>query len=110
MISGWQAALILYFTSNRNGIEQIFKATRNSRNDSFSNVEHIQFFDTKNGNSAQFCFSGEEQAIYFVRSQKGNNSTRDIYVSYYSGDISPYKNKLSTGFLYEVLEKNDVNE
>ena len=99
--------LILYFTSNRNGLEQLFKATRESRNESFGNVEHMSFFDTDNGNSAQFCFSSDEKAIYFVRSKAGNRSTQDIYISYYSGDTSTYHNKLSTGFFYEVL---DINE
>jgi len=73
--------LELYFTSNRNGAFQIFKASRESATDPFSNVEHLSFLDIPGGHSAHPFLSSDGTAIYF-RGQPGPQSSRDIYVSY----------------------------
>ena len=77
--------LTLYFTSDRNGTEQLFKATRTSLDMPFGNVEHLSFFDTPNGNSAHPSIASDGSAFYFVRHK---NDMQDIYVSYYYPDNS----------------------
>jgi Tol biopolymer transport system component len=78
--------LTLYFTSDRNGNLQLFKATRESLNAPFGNVEHLSFFDTPNGHSVHPCISSDGKAFYFVRSIAG--APWDIWVSY-SSEIPP---------------------
>jgi Tol biopolymer transport system component len=73
--------LELYFTSSRNGILQIFKASRESSDDSFGNVEHLSFLDIPGGHSSHPFLSSDGSAIYF-RGQPGPQSSQDIYVSY----------------------------
>ena len=102
--------LTLYFTSNRNGFEQIFKAARKSRNEPFSNIKHLSFFDTDNGHSALSCITSDGNVLYFVRSSSENRSTQDIYVSYYLGNQSLYKDELSTGFSYEIIGEPGGNK
>ena len=99
--------LTLYFTSNRNGSEQVFKATRETRKEPFGNIEHLSFFDTANGNSAHFNINSDGTTLYFVKHFIKNGDIQDIYVSYYTGDDNPYHNKLSADSLYEIIEKNN---
>jgi hypothetical protein len=72
--------LTLLFHSNRNGLYQLFKATRTSLTEPFSNLEHLSFFDTPGGDSGAPCPSYDGTAIYFVSWLSDGN--RDIYVSY----------------------------
>jgi len=78
--------LTLYFTSDRNGKFQLFKATRESLDAPFGNVEHLPLFDTPDGHSAHPCISNDGKAFYFVRSIPG--ASWDIWVSY-SSEIPP---------------------
>jgi Tol biopolymer transport system component len=69
--------LSLYFHSNRNGVQQIYEATRQSLTDSFGNLAHLSIFDNPNG-TVWPCISNDGKAMYF--SYGGANT--DIYVSY----------------------------
>jgi len=69
--------LSLYFHSDRNGVAQIFEATRLSLNDPFGNLQHLSVFDNPNG-TAWPSISSDGRALYFAYG--GSNS--DIYVSY----------------------------
>ena len=74
--------MTLYFASDRNssGIGQLFKATRDSLDDPFDNLEHLSFFDSP-GSSVQFPFiSSDGSTFYFAKSISG--APLDIYVSY----------------------------
>ncbi len=102
--------LTLYFTSDRNGSEQLFKATRTSRDIPFSNIEHLSFFDTSNGNSAHADITSDGRTLYFIRSLNQGRAIQDIYVSYYLEEGESLENRLSTGILYEIIEKDDGNE
>ncbi|MBN2590594.1 MAG: PD40 domain-containing protein [Sedimentisphaerales bacterium] len=82
--------LTLYFVSNRNGSEQIFKATRTSLDMSFSNVQHLSFFDKENECSSFPFITNDARTFYFVRYLSSDRSTRDVYVSYYYQDDSYY--------------------
>jgi len=73
--------LELYFASSRNAILQIFKASRESSDDSFGNVEHLSFLDIPGGHSSHPFLSSDGSAIYF-RGQPGPQSSQDIHVSY----------------------------
>jgi Tol biopolymer transport system component len=73
--------LELYFSSDRNGSFQLFRATRDSTASLFDNVEHLSFFDIPGGHSNFPCLSSDGMAFYFM-GQPGGRSTRDIYVSY----------------------------
>ena len=75
-------SLTLYFVSNRNGHEQLFRAIRKSLDAPFGNVEHLSFFDTAGGHSAQPCITSDGDTLYFVSHLDEDGSTRDIYVSY----------------------------
>jgi hypothetical protein len=79
--------LELYFSSDRNGTFQLLKATRESLDAPFGNVEHLSFFDTPGGHSLFPCIAGDASAFYFVREPAGRSS-RDIWVSYLS-EIPP---------------------
>lgn len=102
--------LILYFMSDRNGTQQLFKTTRTSLDVSFSNIELLSTFNKPDDNSAHPSISSDGKAFYFVRSSAGNRTTQDIYVYYYSGDNNFYHNKLSTDSLYEIIEKTNGSE
>lgn len=73
--------LELYFSSDRNGPFQLFRATRDSLGSLFGNVEHLSFFDVPGGHSNFPCLSSDGMVFYFM-AQTGGRSTRDIYVSY----------------------------
>ena len=102
--------LTMYFTSNRNGPEQLFKVTRISINEHFENIEHLSFFDNPKGNSAHTNITSDGKTLYFVRHNDKNQSIQDIYVSYYLGDKNLYHNKLSTDSFYEILDKDNGND
>ena len=72
--------LQLYFTSNRNGNYQLFKATRESLDAPFGNVEHLSFLDTPGGHSLFPYLSSDGSKLYFVRQVGENLSSRDIWV------------------------------
>ena len=71
--------LTLYFHSNRNGVSQLFKATRGSLMDPFGETQHLSVFDTPGGHSSWPALSSDGSALYFTRSF---GSGGDIYVSY----------------------------
>jgi Tol biopolymer transport system component len=69
--------LSLYFSSDRNGLRQIFEATRQSLNDPFGNLQHLTAFDSPAG-ATWPSISSDGTSLYF--SYGGSNP--DIYVSY----------------------------
>jgi Tol biopolymer transport system component len=73
--------LAIYFTSERNSSSgEIFKASRNSLNDPFGNVEHLSFLDSPGYVVGYPGISADGTALYFWR---GNSSSvSDIYVTY----------------------------
>jgi len=72
--------LELYFASNRNGQWQIFRATRQSREDAFGNVQHMSIFDIPGGLSSAPSVSSDGRSFYFVGVTDGEMA--DIWVSY----------------------------
>ena len=72
--------LTIYFSSDRNGQSQIFKATRPSVGQSFGTPEHLSVIDTPDGSAAP-SISSDDSTIYFRRHDSGLG-TGDIYVSY----------------------------
>ncbi len=71
--------LSFYFTSSRSGESQIFKATRETLNDPFGNVEHLSLYDNPGSNSGNPFLSSDGNTFYFVKSI---SDAGDIYVSY----------------------------
>lgn len=74
--------LEIYFDSKRNGKPQIFRATRKSLDEPFSNAEQFSKFDVPGSISSQAVISYNGRELYFRRELDSNRSTRDIYVSY----------------------------
>ncbi|HUS71936.1 MAG TPA: LamG-like jellyroll fold domain-containing protein, partial [Sedimentisphaerales bacterium] len=72
--------LVLYFTSNRNGIGLCFKATRASVGDPFGNIEQLSFLDSPGSSVGNVFSSSDGTALYF--NKKINEQTWDAYVSY----------------------------
>jgi hypothetical protein len=73
-------ALTIYFGSRRNGISQLFTATRESVAEPFGSPERLRFFDLP-GNALEYPSpSSDGNALYFTRSINGGQF--DIYVSY----------------------------
>jgi hypothetical protein len=97
--------LALYFSSNRNGEYQLFRATRQSLSEPFSNIEHLSLFDTPGGNSIHPCISSDGSALYFTRLLGTDLSTGDIYVSYLI--VHPYDAAV-TAILDAIDEKLDA--
>jgi hypothetical protein len=95
--------LTLYFASNRNGNEQLFKATRVSLDTPFDNPEHLSFFDTPSGHSAQPCLSSDGKALYFVKHLEGQRELRDIYVAYFVPEHGPQT------YYVDAIDGNDLN-
>jgi len=84
--------LELYFSSHRNDEWQIFKATRQSTDDPFGNVEHLSIFDTPGGTSTYPSISSDGKTFYFDRNS--DDTPADIWVSHLQGlavnvDIKP---------------------
>jgi len=73
--------LELYFVSNRNSNFQLFRATRESLDAPFGNVEHLSFFDVPGGHSLFPCITSDRRTLYFVK-ELGGRQSRDIWVSY----------------------------
>jgi hypothetical protein len=73
--------LTLYFASDRTGVFQIFKATRQSLNEPFSKVEPLKALDTPGCHSSHPCITADGSALYFMR-EGHTPSTRDIWISY----------------------------
>ncbi|MCJ7729818.1 MAG: hypothetical protein MUO27_08090, partial [Sedimentisphaerales bacterium] len=72
--------LTLYFASNRNGTYQLFRATRQSLDAPFGNLEQLSFFDCPDCSLYYPFLSSDGKAFYFVKST--SEQTLDIYVSY----------------------------
>ncbi len=73
-------ALTIYFGSRRDGISQLFTATRESVAEPFGSPERLRFFDLP-GNALEYPTpSSDGMALYFTRSINGGQF--DIYVSY----------------------------
>lgn len=79
--------LTLYFCSNRNGPSQLFRATRESLDEAFGNIEHLEFFDTPLGTGSP-AISADGTVLYFV-TRNPENEKSDIWVSYCIED--PYE-------------------
>jgi hypothetical protein len=73
--------LELYFVSNRNSNFQLFRATRESLDAPFGNVEHLSFFDVPGGHSLFPCITSDRRTLYFVK-ELGGRQSRDIWISY----------------------------
>ncbi len=71
--------LTLYFTSDRNGPAQIFRAQRGSRDSLFGGVQHLASLDTPGGGSYYPMASAEGTTLYFVKQSDGGFA--DVYVS-----------------------------
>ena len=74
--------LQLYFSSNRNGRKQLFKAARTARDEPFGSPVCISTLDMPDGDNAHPCLASDGSALYFHIETGGERSTRDIYVSY----------------------------
>ncbi len=72
--------LTLYFDSDRNGTSQLFKATRESLDAPFDNIEHLSFFDSPGSSLSYPSPANDKTTLYFVRWPR--NGMTDIYVSY----------------------------
>ncbi|MCK4785097.1 MAG: PD40 domain-containing protein, partial [Desulfobacteraceae bacterium] len=100
--------LVLYFSSNRNGIGQLFKATRESLDAPFGNLEQLYLFDSLAIGGGP-CLSGDGMAFYFVKSVSGGSP--DIYVSFKSpgpGPIAQWKFDEGSGATaYDSAGTND---
>ena len=70
--------LTIYFSSDRSGINQIFKATRQFSNDTFGNLEHLSFFDSTYGSSMP-SLSSNGSTFFFTKIMA--DSSGDIYYS-----------------------------
>jgi Tol biopolymer transport system component len=73
-------ALTLYFSSRRNGVDQLFKSERASVTELFGPAETLSFFDKPGTRAAYPCLSNDGQAFYFARDSA--QAPWDIYVSY----------------------------
>jgi Tol biopolymer transport system component len=76
--------LTLYFTSDVNGDCQIYRATRESPDAPFGNIEHLSFFDVPGMDSRFPVLSSDGAAFYFCIVSRVSVATSDIYVSYLS--------------------------
>ena len=72
--------LTLYFSSNRNEVHRLYKATRSSRGEAFGAPEHLACLDTPGGLSAFPFLSPDGTALYFgARPMDGD---MDLYVAH----------------------------
>ena len=78
--------LELYFSSNRNGKSQLFKATRNSLYEAFGNIRTLSQFDIEGKSVSGACISYNGQEMFFMRAKESDRSTRDIYTTYSTDD------------------------
>jgi len=74
--------LTLLFHSDRNGQQQLFRATRESTDEFFADIEHLSLFDTPDGISVHPFISSDGRELYFMSQYGSDRSSRDIYVSY----------------------------
>jgi len=73
--------LAIYFFSERNGSGEIFKASRNSLNDPFGDVEHLSFLDSPDYYVAGHPgISADGTALYFC--VDSSSVVSNIYVTY----------------------------
>lgn len=72
--------LTLYFASDRNGVDQIFKARRSSRAEDFGTLEHLAVFDTALGSTCP-AISADGTEFFFAARDPVNEKL-DIHVSY----------------------------
>lgn len=97
----------LYFCSDRNGQKQLFKASRDNLDEEFRNIQPLTQFDITGINNAQPCLSYNGHEMYFMKAKVSDRSTRDIYVSYFSGNSSSFMNKLSKDTYYGIDERDN---
>ena len=74
--------LTLFFSSDRNGSSQIFKADRTSLEEPFGLAEHLSVLDEAGSSCAHPGISSDGKALYFVRAYAKERT--DIWVSYLS--------------------------
>jgi hypothetical protein len=72
--------LTLYFMSKRAGRAQIFRAHRETRDQAFGTLTHMEVFDTPDGLSLFPCITPDERTFYFASYPDGGDV--DICVSY----------------------------
>lgn len=72
--------LTLYFASDRNGVDQIFKARRSSRAEAFGTLEHLAVFDTALGSTCPAISA--DRTEFFFAARDPVNEKLDIHVSY----------------------------
>jgi len=72
--------LTLFFASNRNGVSEIFAATRPSVDEPFGPAEHLSVLDVPGASSSQPGVSGDGATLYFVRGYAAEKT--DIWVSH----------------------------
>jgi hypothetical protein len=89
--------LTMIFSSNRNNPYnfQLFRATTQSLDQPFGNVEHLAFCDSPGSGSKHPCLSSDGSALYF---QKDLSSfSRNIWVSYSTGKKIYFVDSDATG-------------
>lgn len=96
--------LELYFSSNRNGHSQLFKATRNSLDELFVNLKPLSQFNNLGMDVAHPRISYNGKELYFRLEKVSDRSTRDIYVTYLLKDNSFLINKPDPKHLYDTIE------
>ena len=84
--------LTVFFSSDRNGIGQVFQSSRTSVEEPFGVPEPITIFDMEGSDCGQPGISSDGKALYFIRGY--SRERRDIWVSYLAGldvlvDIKP---------------------
>jgi hypothetical protein len=79
--------LTLYFSSNRDGNQALFRATRETPTSPFGPPVHLSFFDVPDGFSMHPGLANDGSALYFMAQQGSDPTTRDIWVSYAPGPI-----------------------
>ncbi|OHB64670.1 MAG: hypothetical protein A2168_02970 [Planctomycetes bacterium RBG_13_50_24] len=96
--------LSLYFTSDINGYYRIYKATRESSEESFGAIEHLSFFDTYEANSRFPAISSDGNTFYFCRELEGEVVSADIYVSYISDTFE------TKTYYIDTINGDDLND
>jgi len=98
--------LELYFTSNRIGQSQIYKASRANTDMPFENIQLLSQFTVQDKTNAQPELSYNRKELYFTYTTHGDRSSKDIYVSYYIEDDSFDGVGISSESLFEIIEND----
>jgi hypothetical protein len=74
--------LTVYFSSDRDGSQALFRATRDTIDSPFGPPVHLSFFDVPGGGCMHPCLASDGSALYYMVQQGSDRTTRDIWVSY----------------------------